>query len=968
MKRYLAILSLILLAAIPAYATVNVETTRVQYSCDGVLVTYAYPFQILEDDDLLAVKANTASGTETTLVLNTDYTVTGAGAGTSGGNLVLTAASKCGAGYTLTLLRNVELTQDTDYVDGEVFSAESFETALDKMALVQQQQDEEIGRSLKVKRNSTLSGTGVEVPIAAGRAIGWNSTGTGITNYATSSVTTTDFDNFSNYGNSATAAVAAIGGTEQAVVCNTVVTLSSATVIPATMEVIAVKGCAFTLGNYNLTVNGAFNAGDYQVFSLTGTGKVVFGSIKEILPEWYGAVSDGSLSSVATDNYVPFTHVLNTIANSTVKTVRITGRYYIGTTLVLLNAHDDIKFIGNSVSRSEDTSVGNSVLISDTHLFEIGSASVAPVGETTFVDGVAFDGITFYELNQAQTKYAIRIYSLAWGLTIRNCKGIGWAAITFAENSPLMVSDPGYVAYHLSITWSAFRNNLVVVDTHANSYINTLIYEHNLSHYNTAIIKGAIRGASSIAYNNLEGTAAPAIVLRSTPDYGYLHLTFKGNYFEANTGAYLAYLVGSSNGLHLVMEHNVANPGVATSLDYPTQYVVLGNTREITLNDAMPVVFGNGVIGRKVNNVHNYSIGIQMGQTLPATTMISERAFAPYNFNPTYQLLMQAVTGELNYVSTPYGMKVGENRYNKTTPHSTSFNLNRTLPINTLAVATVLLRYKSSATELGLIGFYDTGSAEVKSSQFATRVGDFYLATIAYQSGAATKDLKTLKIWPFNAELTSGTLTVGQKYLIINYVADDDFTNVGGSNVTGNEFTATGTTPTHWAHSSRLRKAGEVEVFDATYYEVAAATNTIYPYMINTPTQYTVSIGAKGSKTGIYDFSSQTGSQGDYILGTIPDNARVTRAWYEVQVAPTSGGAATIAFGVATDDASGILAPTAYNGGAFVLNSINDADCTGAASSFTTKTTAERNVILTIAGADLTAGKIRVWWEYIIGE
>lgn len=57
---------------------------------------------------------------------------------------------------------------------------------------------------------------------------------------------------------------------------------------------------------------------------------------------------------------------------------------------------------------------------------------------------------------------------------------------------------------------------------------------------------------------------------------------------------------------------------------------------------------------------------------------------------------------------------------------------------------------------------------------------------------------------------TSGTLTIGKKYRINTFVAGDDFVNVGGTNVSGNEFVATGTTPTTWTNSSSLVKAGNV--------------------------------------------------------------------------------------------------------------------------------------------------------------
>ena len=52
---------------------------------------------------------------------------------------------------------------------------------------------------------------------------------------------------------------------------------------------------------------------------------------------------------------------------------------------------------------------------------------------------------------------------------------------------------------------------------------------------------------------------------------------------------------------------------------------------------------------------------------------------------------------------------------------------------------------------------------------------------------------------------TSGTLVVGQDYIITTFVAGDDFANVGAaSNATGVVFTATGTTPTTWSNASTL--------------------------------------------------------------------------------------------------------------------------------------------------------------------
>ena len=50
-----------------------------------------------------------------------------------------------------------------------------------------------------------------------------------------------------------------------------------------------------------LTINGALDAGLYQIFSSTGTGKVLFGdgAVKENCPQWWGGVADNTTVSTA---------------------------------------------------------------------------------------------------------------------------------------------------------------------------------------------------------------------------------------------------------------------------------------------------------------------------------------------------------------------------------------------------------------------------------------------------------------------------------------------------------------------------------------------------------------------------------------------------------------------------------------------------------------------------------------------
>ena len=54
---------------------------------------------------------------------------------------------------------------------------------------------------------------------------------------------------------------------------------------------------------------------------------------------------------------------------------------------------------------------------------------------------------------------------------------------------------------------------------------------------------------------------------------------------------------------------------------------------------------------------------------------------------------------------------------------------------------------------------------------------------------------------PFYPPQELGLLNPGKLYEILNYAPGDDFTNVGGQNVTGDLFVATGPSPAVWEHS-----------------------------------------------------------------------------------------------------------------------------------------------------------------------
>jgi hypothetical protein len=105
-----------------------------------------------------------ADGLESTLTLDVDYALTGAG-DPDGGTATTTVAYPSG-GY-ITVLRDVPLTQETAYPETGKFPAQSHEAALDKLTMIVQQQAEVLSRALVFAASDT---SGATLPAASQRA------------------------------------------------------------------------------------------------------------------------------------------------------------------------------------------------------------------------------------------------------------------------------------------------------------------------------------------------------------------------------------------------------------------------------------------------------------------------------------------------------------------------------------------------------------------------------------------------------------------------------------------------------------------------------------------------------------------------------------------------------------------------------------------------------------------------------
>lgn len=124
------------------------------YNGNGVTTAFDYEFRITNEAHVRVVRGN-SDGTETTLDLGADYAVTGVG-GADGGQIICTVAPATGT--TITNLREVPFTQETDLENQGAYLAQVVEDALDLAVMRDQQLAEELNRAVKLPASSDLSG------------------------------------------------------------------------------------------------------------------------------------------------------------------------------------------------------------------------------------------------------------------------------------------------------------------------------------------------------------------------------------------------------------------------------------------------------------------------------------------------------------------------------------------------------------------------------------------------------------------------------------------------------------------------------------------------------------------------------------------------------------------------------------------------------------------------------------------
>jgi len=307
--------------------TVSNEIYRHDYAGNDSTVLFAIGFYFLVDAHIKAILYNSVTDVETVLTLTTHYTLTGAG-NVDGGELTMIVAPT--SDESLTILRNVDLKQETNYVEGASFPAEDHEEGLDKLTMQMQQIQEQLDR-LVTQAESQPGNLTLPAPIedyflrwASNELVNFDITDLSL--YTVSSFIETLLNDLNSAAARATlealpgkqsyfidatetdqgltgngktikAYVDVIGTSKKATLVlthsstenETTYTLTTSETIPDNIT-LEIENGAIIDGVGTLTIGKSFKAGLYQVFG----SSITISNLKKVKPEWWGAIGDDS--------------------------------------------------------------------------------------------------------------------------------------------------------------------------------------------------------------------------------------------------------------------------------------------------------------------------------------------------------------------------------------------------------------------------------------------------------------------------------------------------------------------------------------------------------------------------------------------------------------------------------------------------------------------------------------------------
>ena len=136
--------------------TISSTLTKNSYSGNGSTTAFAYGFKIFASSDI-KVYIRSSAGVETLKAEGTgsaNYGISGVGAASGGTVTFVTAPA---SGETVVLIRDTSQVQSTDYVENDPFASTDHENALDRLTMISQEMQEEMDRSFKVSKTTSIT-------------------------------------------------------------------------------------------------------------------------------------------------------------------------------------------------------------------------------------------------------------------------------------------------------------------------------------------------------------------------------------------------------------------------------------------------------------------------------------------------------------------------------------------------------------------------------------------------------------------------------------------------------------------------------------------------------------------------------------------------------------------------------------------------------------------------------------------
>lgn len=253
--------------------TVEAVHRKVQYTSTGGLGPYSFSFKVLAATDI-KVSVGTTEKT-----VSTHYTTTYNADGT--GSVTFTSGNAPANGTLVTIESNQAIARTTDYSTGGDFTADSINSALDKLTINDQQIETELSRNIQLASTTkrTTSGTGTSGPLTwpfddtasnnASRVVAYDSNGTSLE----LGPSTTDITSASTSATAAASSATAAASSASAASTSATASASSATSAAATAVTLSgassTTSIAIGTGSKAFTVSAglAFVAGDWVLIT-----------------------------------------------------------------------------------------------------------------------------------------------------------------------------------------------------------------------------------------------------------------------------------------------------------------------------------------------------------------------------------------------------------------------------------------------------------------------------------------------------------------------------------------------------------------------------------------------------------------------------------------------------------------------------------------------------------------------------